>query len=178
MKTCRVCKQTHPSEAFYKRASNSDGLETICKDCCYRRDAAWREEKSKDPEWRKQENARKKRREHWAPESEESRKKRLLRVRENYHKNPEKQRDQVLRRKYGISLEHFDQAFLSQDGKCGICFSPLSPRGVAGAQADHDHATGKFRALLCPDCNKALGGFKDSQKLLQSAIDYLRKFTG
>jgi hypothetical protein len=31
-----------------------------------------------------------------------------------------------------------------------------------------------IRALLCHECNKALGGFKDNTQLLQNAIDYLK----
>ena len=40
---------------------------------------------------------------------------------------------------------------------------------------DHDHVTEKFRGFLCHDCNKALGFFKDNTKLLESAINYLKK---
>ena len=39
---------------------------------------------------------------------------------------------------------------------------------------DHDHKTGAFRGWLCHDCNKALGFFKDSVTLLESAIKYLK----
>jgi hypothetical protein len=38
---------------------------------------------------------------------------------------------------------------------------------------DHCHSTGKVRGLLCDPCNKALGLFKDSPELLNSAIKYL-----
>lgn len=38
---------------------------------------------------------------------------------------------------------------------------------------DHCHKTNKIRGSLCRTCNIGLGMFKDSQNLLQAAIDYL-----
>lgn len=38
---------------------------------------------------------------------------------------------------------------------------------------DHDHVTGKVRGLLCDNCNKALGLFKDNSQFLTNAIRYL-----
>lgn len=53
------------------------------------------------------------------------------------------------------------------DGDCG---------GRSGRlHIDHDHATGKFRGLLCPDCNLTLGKMKDDPELLRRAADYLER---
>jgi hypothetical protein len=38
---------------------------------------------------------------------------------------------------------------------------------------DHDHKIGKVRGLLCDQCNKGLGHFKDSKETLLKAIKYL-----
>lgn len=51
---------------------------------------------------------------------------------------------------------------------CGIC------GGVVQA-IDHCHESGKVRGGLCRPCNTGLGFFKDSEQLLATAIDYLRK---
>lgn len=40
---------------------------------------------------------------------------------------------------------------------------------------DHCHETEKFRGWLCHKCNRALGGFDDSEETLERAIEYLRE---
>jgi len=42
---------------------------------------------------------------------------------------------------------------------------------------DHDHKTGDIRGMLCHNCNRALGLFKDSVVNLKSAIEYLEGAT-
>ncbi len=57
-----------------------------------------------------------------------------------------------------------------QAGLCGLCQRPPGPKGLG---VDHNHATGKVRALLCSRCNLALGGFMDDPVLCRKAADYL-----
>lgn len=38
---------------------------------------------------------------------------------------------------------------------------------------DHDHVTGRFRGVLCEDCNRALGSVGDSIDRLRKLISYL-----
>jgi len=40
---------------------------------------------------------------------------------------------------------------------------------------DHDHKTGKIRGRLCYRCNRAMGAFQDSIKILSKAIKYLKR---
>lgn len=40
---------------------------------------------------------------------------------------------------------------------------------------DHDHRTGKVRALLCHKCNAALGNVNDSIDILKEMISYIDK---
>jgi len=79
--------------------------------------------------------------------------------------------------KYKITVEEFDLLLAKQNGRCAICGSdkPGRPRDKYFG-VDHDHRTGAVRALLCFFCNTSLGGFKDSVKILQKAIDYLLGF--
>jgi protein-arginine kinase activator protein McsA len=71
---------------------------------------------------------------------------------------------------YGISLEDKQSLVVNQGGLCAICETPLTR-----AHTDHDHQTNLVRGILCPDCNKGLGLFKDSQRSLSRAIGYLGK---
>lgn len=80
-----------------------------------------------------------------------------------------------LKSRYGITIDDYILLFESQNGVCAICGLP--ERVLNGKQkplsVDHDHETGKVRGLLCNDCNRGLGGFKDNALRLQQAIVYL-----
>ncbi len=54
--------------------------------------------------------------------------------------------------------------------ECLICKNPCDQLCI-----DHDHATGKFRGLICTRCNHGLGHFKDNIDTLLEAIEYLKK---
>jgi hypothetical protein len=85
-------------------------------------------------------------------------------------------RDLKLRQKYGLRLGEFDELMEQQGGKCGICFASETT-GRSGKptplNVDHDHATGAVRGLLCSNCNRALGMFKDNAEYLSRAILWL-----
>ena len=50
-------------------------------------------------------------------------------------------------------------------------------RVTANLVRDHDNITGKGREWICDSYNTGLGRFKDDIKLLQKAIDYLKKYS-
>lgn len=64
--------------------------------------------------------------------------------------------------------EIYQMLLIKQENKCAICNDEMKK-----PQLDHDHTTGHIRGLLCHNCNIGLGLFKDSKKLLQTAMDYL-----
>lgn len=80
---------------------------------------------------------------------------------------------------YGITPEEYELLIQHQNGVCKICKQPerrVSVRGSAVRLAiDHDHATGKVRALLCSHCNSLLGFAKENPQILQEAIAYLKQ---
>jgi hypothetical protein len=43
---------------------------------------------------------------------------------------------------------------------------------------DHDHVTGRVRALLCNLCNAGIGHLRDDPQIMQAAIEYVRFHAG
>jgi len=56
---------------------------------------------------------------------------------------------------------------------CLICKRTIDICGTL--HVDHDHSTGKFRGLICGNCNTLLGHSKDNIETLLEAIEYLKK---
>ena len=76
---------------------------------------------------------------------------------------------------YGLSVSEFNSLLQAQGGRCAICGT--SEPGQSGAfHVDHDHHTGKVRGLLCSGCNRGIGFLKDDLLVLESAVEYLKKF--
>lgn len=95
------------------------------------------------------------------------------RCKERYHSKSLLEHRAIKAKKYGLSPEQYMEILEAQQGKCAICREePTTKRGLA---VDHNHKTGQVRGLLCTGCNTALGSFKDSEEILTSAIEYLRK---
>jgi hypothetical protein len=76
-------------------------------------------------------------------------------------------RNYHLRRRYAITVEHFDRMFAEQGGVCAIC------EEAPAVHVDHDHDTKRVRGLLCFNCNGALGQFRDRTDLMVKAVAYL-----
>ena len=82
-------------------------------------------------------------------------------------------RERNLRINYGVDSSWYNAKLESQDGCCAICGT--DDNGKRRFAVDHDHSTGKVRGLLCDTCNRALGMFGDSVKILQNAAEYLKE---
>ena len=67
-----------------------------------------------------------------------------------------------------ITLDQFEELTAAQDGHCALC-----GRVPKQLHVDHDHGTGRVRALLCSTCNTGLGKFGDDPARLRAAADYL-----
>jgi hypothetical protein len=76
-----------------------------------------------------------------------------------------------LKLNYGITVQEYEAKLVAQEGKCAIC--RCSDSGKKGWHVDHDHDTGKFRGLLCMNCNTGLGKFRDDPDLVRAALQYL-----
>jgi hypothetical protein len=62
------------------------------------------------------------------------------------------------------------KAHARHNGRCACC-----GKVTQSVHTDHDHATGAFRGLICPPCNKAIGSFADDPRLLNAAARYLQR---
>lgn len=84
-------------------------------------------------------------------------------------------REKHLQNVYGMSISDYEGFFKKQLGKCGICKNPPGKvkTGIKFV-VDHDHATGKYRGLLCSSCNYKLSGLEDVV-FKEKAIRYLEE---
>ena len=74
-----------------------------------------------------------------------------------------------LKRVYGITPEQKDAALRRQRGLCGICREPLK-QGQGGMSIDHCHKTGKFRGLLCMQCNVRLATVENADWVAEAQL--------
>jgi hypothetical protein len=103
---------------------------------------------------------------------QKNRKRELERAKERRIKNPQKIRERVLARKYGLDPQSYQAMLEVQGSRCSICDIFF---GEAVVCVDHDHTTGKIRGLLCQKCNVLLGLVHDKIEILTRAIQYLNK---
>ena len=80
-------------------------------------------------------------------------------------------RNNRLKRKFGIDSAQYDAILRKQMGVCALCRKKCTS-GKALA-VDHDHNTGAVRGLLCYSCNTGLGKLGDSLESLRAAVAYL-----
>ena len=151
-KTCTDCKIEKPVSEFYLKKSGKHGVAAWCKKCNIRMSREYR-----------------------------AKNKIKVRVKAKVYRerNKGKIKGQYLSTKYGITIEQFDQMMAAQDGVCAICGRLETAKnqwgGVKQLAVDHDHETGKVRALLCTKCNMALGGTDDNVEILAHMISYIEK---
>ena len=77
---------------------------------------------------------------------------------------------------YRLSDEELGTRWERQERCCAICRDPIPLHDRKISHVDLDPATREFRGFVCVKCNWGLGGFRDNQVLLLSAIKYLKRF--
>lgn len=145
---CNYCGKWKPLTQFSLKRADRSGRRSQCKECASEAQRVRIRGIKADPEkWR-----------------------RLRRQR----------RGSELRTKVGITLADYEKAFAEQGGVCAICGKPETVlwrkklKQLRSMSADHDHKTGRFRALLCHKCNRAIGLFGDDPELMEKAAAYVR----
>lgn len=109
----------------------------------------------------------------------EHRAKRAKYAREHRANNKRFYRDKLLQRNYGITIDDYEKILENQGNKCAICgagertVEHKANNGMTSFAVDHCHDTNKIRGILCIDCNRGLGLFKDSPEIMKSAYEYL-----
>ena len=189
-KVCKDCNEAKSASEFWKRESSPDGLALYCKPCFKVRNTTSRRKASAR-------DGRKPRRFIPRQEAPEGMKfcpdcamvkstddfvrnrgsadgltsyckpchtARGVESRTRLHGST---RDYHLKRRYGLNSAEVAAMIEAQRGLCAICLLP-DPEHV-----DHDHETGRVRAILCFNCNGGLGQFKDRPDLLRRGADYL-----
>jgi len=76
--------------------------------------------------------------------------------------------------RYGITLAEYEKMSIRQQDKCLICDKHKSANKNGKLFVDHCHSTMKVRGLLCDDCNKGIGLFRDDPSLMLKAMEYLK----
>jgi ribosomal protein L40E len=154
MKVCTKCGEEKPLFEFHKHKIAKDGLAYVCRSCKSAVDKTYRQSAENA------DNA-KNRATKWNRENEERRK--LIIQKDNY------------KRRYGLTSEQKQQLVDGQDGKCAICANDL--KDTHDVCVDHNHTTGAIRAILCRKCNLGIGHLQDSIKIVESALEYLKKYS-
>lgn len=83
---------------------------------------------------------------------------------------PEQGRRGNLKR-YGITLEQYNDLLVGQGGGCAVCGEVREWRGRVALHVDHSHVTGEVRGLLCHACNVSLGALdEDVERIRRLAL--------
>lgn len=99
-------------------------------------------------------------------------------MREFRKRNPDACKRSDLKKRFGISLERYNEMKEAQKHVCAICGNPETAidhrtKKLRDLAVDHCHITGEIRGLLCTRCNTAIGLLQDDVDLLAKAISYL-----
>lgn len=79
-----------------------------------------------------------------------------------------------LRRRYGMTVEDYNRMLAAQGGCCSICGATDPGGRNKRFCVDHDHDTGRVRALVCHSCNLLVGWLeKKGRPTLKQALNYL-----
>ena len=76
-----------------------------------------------------------------------------------------------LKRKYGITIDEYNEMAANQNHVCAICLKPELMR--CQLSVDHCHSTGRIRGLLCFKCNTSINIIENDHSALARISHYL-----
>lgn len=159
-KQCRHCLVVLSLDKFGRKKNAKGGINTWCKACVRQNQKEYRNNNAE---------------------------KTKLIARQWAVGNPSRVWDHLLRCRYGISFEQYQNILQQQNNVCAICEQPESRIARSGKvirlSVDHDHSCCKgtkscgkcVRGLLCWRCNTSIGKFNDDINLIEKTITYLKK---
>ncbi len=147
MKICPKCEELKDFDEYYRHKSYKDGLQPQCKSC-WSKYCSSEERKIKRRKYNLNSDMASRRRDY--------------------------SRSWQLMRKYGITLERYNEMLKSQNSRCAVC-DKHQLDCYNGLYVDHNHSTKEVRQLLCRDCNAGIGFFKENSDILAKALAYLRR---
>ena len=161
MKICRDCKESKPLEDFNidgaTRKRWKDGYNSRCKSCLSKLGNNYYLNNIEHIK-----NLQKKR---WVNYVASGKYKYRYRGNTSNHKY-------MIKHKFGLLEEEYNKLLLNQNNKCAICNEQTIGKYL---HVDHCHETNKIRGLLCGNCNRGLGLFKDNPEFTAKATAYLKE---
>lgn len=94
-----------------------------------------------------------------------------------YINNKDKAKDTALQRAYGMCLVEYKERLIQQKYTCLICSKVFSEGnfGPDSPVVDHCHIHGHVRGIICNECNRGIGYFRDNPTALRNAATYLEE---
>jgi len=162
-KNCNTCGFDKDFSDFNKDRTHKDGLKSLCRQCEKTRNRTRRQKSFDSAESR----------------AEYLEKKRKFNKTQKYY-------DGYFMKRFGITYTDVKAMFDAQYGRCAnkacgknLGFYHENEDGRASSNracVDHDHNTGKVRALLCMPCNTILGTLETKENIVLGLLDYAYKF--
>lgn len=82
----------------------------------------------------------------------------------------ERSRRNVLKRRYGLTVQQYEDMLRAQNNRCKICREEFTEQPCI----DHRHdETKRVRGLLCLGCNSAIGMLREKPENFFAAFNYL-----
>ena len=182
-RTCSNCGVEKSLEDFHKdnNLKLKNKFRADCKECNNKR----RKEHSKNHpaqqrNWRDNNKEKvivynKKQRKRILKDDPEYDKKHYLRYRESCKTNGWKY---ALKRKYGLTLEQYENILKEQNYRCAICNRNASEiyKSKSRLSVDHNHETGEIRGILCTGCNgRLLPSVRENAEIASRLLKYLTR---
>lgn len=92
----------------------------------------------------------------------------------DYIRNKLRQKNNKLKKDFGITYDEYTQILKEQEDKCAIC-GRTEEENKKMLAVDHCHKTKKNRALLCSSCNICIGFIEKNNLDIDKIKEYINK---